>query len=242
MSLLTICQRVMSVTGWPRISSISSNLEPTAQQIFGCANDELEELSEKFKWPQLQEEYTFSAVQGQSLYPLPNDFRVMEPDAIFSTDEYYRVRGSTSLEYWQLYKYGKLGNLGRKRFRMHYDLAGIPQIEITPTPDEAENFTCVYYSNMYARNDNNDPVPLFAADTDTSKIPERLVQLGVKWRFRRAKGLDYSAERLEYERAVSQQYAQYAAEGFAVVGGKRLFPDDYAGLTYGYVPESGFGA
>lgn len=239
MSLLDICKRVLGVTGWQTYGTIASNTDASAVQIFGLANEELEHLSEANKWPQLQVEYAFATVPGQSLYDWPDDFRIAEPDALFSADQYYRLRGSTQLQYWQLYKYGQLGSLSTKRHRIVYDLAGKPQIELTPTPTEVENLVAVYYTNKYARDSGGTPIARYATDEDVSRVPERLVRLGLMWRYRRAKGLDFSAELAVYNSTVAQIFAQYIATGEIPVGGRRL--DQETGLTSGFVPTEGFG-
>lgn len=236
MTLLSICRDVLAETGWPILGGIASNSDATAQQIYAIARAELSALCEDYNWPHLEVEYNFPTVAGQSLYMLPADCRILAPDAIFNADEYYRLRGSTGMQFWQLLKYGKLGNLSRIRFRIKYPF-GAPAIELTPTPDTVQNLVAVYYSKNYALNDTNAEIENYTTDTDVSKIPERYVKLGVKWRFRRSKGLDFSTELSEYNTTIAAQYAKYRANGSINVGGRR--PIDP--LTPGYVPENGFG-
>lgn len=239
MSLLSICQNVLSETGWPKFSSIAANGDATAQQIFTIANTELQSISEELNWPQLEVEYDFSTVPGQFVYLWPSDFRVLAPQAIFDSSEYYGLKGSTGLQFWQLLKYGKLGSLSRKRFRVTYPL-GAPGIEITPTPETVEQMTAVYYTRDLVSSSGGSGARMYVNDTDVAKVPERYIELGVKWRFRRAKGLDYSAELAEYNATVKSQFTKYISPAEIPVGGRR-WPDEYTGLTYGYVPENGFG-
>lgn len=239
MSLGDICKSVLATNGWQVLNSIASNTEGTAAQIFALAKIELEQLSQKFKWPHLMVEYTLATVPNQTVYMWPEDFRIPEPDAIFSTDEYYRLRGSTQYQYWQLFKYGKLGNLNRKRFRQLYNDTG-PSVELSPAPVGVEYLTALYYSNMYARDSDNLPIPNYIQDTDVSRIPEDLIQLGLNWRFRNAKGLDFGVALSEYNTVVAQRFAQYTATGESPVGGRRSW--DMDGLTCGYVPDWNFPA
>lgn len=239
MSLLTICQSVLAETGWPVLSSIASNSDGTAKQIFAIANAELRALSEQFSWPHLEVEYQFNTVPAQTVYLWPADFRVLAPQSLFNRNEYYELKGSTGLQFWELLKYGKLASLGRVRFRVVYPL-GAPGIEITPAPTGIAGLVAVYYSDEYARDNTGASRPLYTVDTDVSKIPERYIEMGIKWRFRRAKGLDYSAELAEYNSTIQTQFAKYVAQGEIAVGGKRL--GDLAGVAPGYVREQGFGA
>lgn len=234
MSLLTICQNVCAVVGWPRPNAIAANTDATAQQIFALANLELQRLSERFCWPHLEVEYPFATAAGQSTYYFPADFRVLAENAIFDASEYYAVKGSQGLPYWQLLKYGKLGSLARTRFRVVYP----DGVEITPAPVNVRNFIAVYYSKNYAANSAGGATPRYVADSDVSRIPEQYIELGLMWRFRRAKGLDFSAELAEYNETIPAQYASIISLGEIPVGGRR----ELSGLTDGYVRENGFGA
>ena len=238
MSLLTICQSVMKETGWPVPSAIASSTDGTAQQIMAIANTELRALSEKFNWPQLRTEYEFNTVVDQTEYSWPADFRFLAWDGVFDTTEYYRVRGSTPLREWNRWVHGLLGQLNFKRFLSAYDSNGDPVIQFSPAPAAVGTLVAFYFTNEYARNDTGDSIAKYASDADVSKIPERLVELGVKWRFRRAKGLDYSAELAEYNSDVASQYARYLGSGDIPIGGRQ----DLDFLTDGYVPDSGFGS
>lgn len=238
MSLASICQSVLAETGWPLLTNIANNSDATARQIMSIANTELRALSELFDWPQLAVEYNFNTIPGAATYLMPTDFRVLAPQSVFNKDQYYELRGSTGLQYWEMLKYGKLSSLSRTRFKLGYTL-GVPSIEITPIPTGITGLVAVYYTNAYAKTNAGDRVAAYTSDTDTAFVPERYVELGVKWRFRRAKGLDFSAELAEYNNTVQTQFAKYMSAAEIPVGGRRL-SEDY-GLTPGYVRDSGFG-
>lgn len=48
------------------------------------------------------------------------------------------------------------------------------------------------------------PVALWTLDADTALVPERLVLLGLVWRWKAAKGLDYAEHLSTFERALEQ--------------------------------------
>lgn len=239
MSLLTMCQNVLAETGWPVPSTISNSGDGTAKQIFAIANTELRAISEALSWPHLEIEYPFSTVAGQSIYLWPVGFRVLAQQSLFDKNEYYGLRGSTGLQFWELLKYGRLASICSSSFRVVYPL-GVAGIELTPAPTGVSEMVAVYYTNMYATNAQGQSVPQYAADTDVSKVPERYVELGVKWRFRRAKGLDFSAELAEYNATVQTQFAKYLSQGEIAVGGRRI--NEFSGITNGYVRDREFGA
>ena len=237
MTLLSICQRVFGETGWPVLTTIATNSDPTAVQIKSLAISELEALSEKYDWPHLETEYTFATVNGQSVYPWPSNYRKLSVGSIFDRDEYYQIKGSIPVDQWNLRKYGLLSSISRRRFRVRY-VGGTPGIEITPTPDAVKNVVAVYYSKEFALSETNASKEVYTADTDVSKIPERLVRLGLKWRFREAKGLDFGAALAEYNATISMIFGAAQASGDIPIGGNLTGYDE---LPAGYVPENGFG-
>ena len=171
MSLLSICKSVLAETGWPVLNAIAGSSDATAQQIFAIANTELQALSELFSWPHLEVEYDFNSVANQAVYLWPADFRVLAPQSVFNKNEYFELKGSTGMQFWELLKYGKLGQLNRARFRVVYPL-GAPGIELTPAPVGVDALVAVYYTGQYARSSGGASIPLYAVDTDISKIPE----------------------------------------------------------------------
>lgn len=243
MTLVLMCQRVLAEVGWPVPSAIVSNNDATAQQIFAIANTELRSVSHTYDWPQLEVEYEFDTVADQTEYALPTDFRKIATDSLFDTEEYYRLRGSTPIAQWNKYKHGLLGSLSHQRYRMKYvqNVADMnPYMELTPAPTDIRSLVALYFTNELVLTNDGTGAHGYVSDDDASKVPEHVIELGVKWRFRRAKGLDFSAELAEYNTHVKQMFAGLKALGDIPVGGNPHYYEE--GLTSGYVPDNGFGA
>ena len=71
-------------------------------------------------------------------------------------------------------------------------------------------------------------------DTDVALIDEDLITMGLKWRFLRQKGLPYSEEFGDYERAAQRAMARDGGSRPVYLDGPRL-------VRYPGVPETGFG-
>lgn len=236
MSLFSIARNVLAETGWPVTSTIATNSDATAQQVFALANTALERLSEDYSWPHLEVEYTINLVAGQDTYFWPVDFRVMAPAPLYDASQYYALKGSLPINEWNVRKHGALANLLPRSYRLIYVL-GAPALKLDSVPNGPETLIGVYQSCQYARDRNGISIPSYMNDADVSKIPEKYVELGLKWRFRRAKGLDYGVELTEYNSTVAAQFAKHVGSGEIPVGGARL--DGV--LTSGYVRDRGFG-
>jgi hypothetical protein len=233
-----MCKSVLRITGWKEVNAIVGTTDQTARQIFECANEELEELSQK-PWPQLIKEHTFATVDGTDEYALPADFRVAVSHSAYQQSQYYSLRGSVSSGEWHQRKDGLLGNLDRWAFRIFYGADGVPVLKLAPTPSQADDLVIEYMSSNFARTSADAEIPIYASDSDVPKVPERLVRLGLLYRFRRVKGLDFSAELAAYNAAVNQSFSQYRAHPDIPIGGRPGFYDPE--LTHGYVPDTGFG-
>ncbi len=82
--------------------------------------------------------------------------------------------------------------------------------------------------NLYADADGN-PKPEWTADTDVCRIPERLVELGVIWRWLQFKGLDYGEAMTNAEKAFAQlSGSDGGGRGVLKAGRARLKAEEYA--------------
>lgn len=248
MSLISICQDVAGEVGWPVPQAVASNqTDATAIQMFALARKELEALADK-NWPHLDVDYSFSTIIGQDTYVLPEDARVLMQNSAYDKSQYFGIRGSVGSQEWLVRKYGMLANLWCTTFRVLYNptLA----IQLDTTPQEVRDLTISYRSSNLAiagasisgplSANEGDSIPNYMGDSDVPRIPERLVKLGLTWRFRRAKGLDFSAELAEYNATVEGEFAQYKAQADIPVGRSQYFNTEWP-LTQGYVPQTGFG-
>lgn len=94
-----------------------------------------------------------------------------------------------------------------------------------PAPSTGNNATYPYISLNYARGSDNNAKPAFTADMDEFIIRggERLLTLGLIWRWRQNKKLDYTGDEEEFVRVIEQLAArdkgsnvfrQYSASNF----------------------------
>ncbi len=82
------------------------------------------------------------------------------------------------------------------------------QFLIVPTPAAGQTIAYEYVSKNWVLSATSVPKASFTADDDTSYLDEELIGLGARWRFLRAKGLDYAEEMATYELQVEQSVAR----------------------------------
>lgn len=236
-SLLALVTEVTDLVGLPRVSAVTSSTDQAARQFLSLANETVRELS-RLPWPQLEPTHSFSTADGVSEYALPADFKSIIVDTLYSTEEYYRVRGSYTSAQWQRIQYGAQVIDGRYRFR----IVGSPlKLVISPTPTGVVDLTMQYKSKYPVRDDaDSQSRESFEQDTDHAIFEDELMSLGLKWRIRHAKGLEYAEDFNAYQLAKQTLLAQALASGEIPVAQRSIV--DGFDPPIGYIPETGYGS
>jgi len=88
----------------------------------------------------------------------------------------------------------------------------------------------MYITKNIAKTSTGTPIPQYFNDTDVSLVDESLVDMGLTWRWRQKKGMDFSAELAEYQGTLNLRYAQQLGLGELPIG---AIPSAGAPLTDG---------
>lgn len=239
MSLLSVITDVVDAVGLPRLAAVASDTGQPARQMLALANEVLDDLARK-NWPILEKAFTFNTVAAQADYALgvgiPTDYKRMIQDSMYDTSSFYKVRGSVTASEWQRWRYSALAALGRFTFKVY----GQPlKITLSPTPQTVEAITYEYTSTTRVLSDTGVAKVRFDADTDTTVFPEEILKLGLKWKIRHAKGLEYAQAFNDYQLALQTVFAQESNFGDMPVAIARNRSS--IDLPDGYVRESGYG-
>jgi len=234
MTLLSIAQRVADEVGLPRPAALAGSTDQLARQMFALANATLEQLG-KMNWPELDSTYSFPTVVEQVAYAVPADYDRFVTDTAFIATQYYQARGSLSANEWARRRNGMSSLTGWARYRVF----GYPaKIQFVPAPQVVQTVVIEYVSKNLSVGDDGTAKLLFVTDTDTSIVSEELVRMGLKWRIKHAKGLDYSEDFNAYERRTAEVFAQRLNLGSMPVA-HRYGGDE--GLASPYIPDTGYG-
>jgi len=233
--LLQICHDTVDAVGIQRPVAIVTGMDQLSRQLLSLAKESLEDLS-LMDWPVLVMVGGITTVPGQETYDLPVDFEHEIDDTMYAAARFQALRGSLTPGDWARQKQN-MPDIGQYRFRVF----GNPlKLHVLPVPQLAENLVYEYKTkNRVRKSDGITLAFTYTEDQDVSLVHEELVKKGLKWRLRRAKGLDYTEEFDEYEISRNSRLAQSFAFGSMPVAVRS--PWDGAPLTDGYVPEVGFG-
>lgn len=196
MSLLTICQAVVKTTGIGDVpATIIGNTDKDAVQLLALTEEAMEQLS-KMNWERLLREHTITTADGTEDYALPSDWARYVSETAWDASNYWQMRGSIDPSEWQRLKRGGIQTSVRKKFRLRG-----ARVMVIPTPSAVETLIIEYARNTPWTDSTGATYKTVAtADTDVSLVPEHIVRLELKWRYKHAKGLNYEEDKREAER------------------------------------------
>lgn len=210
MALLDIAQRAASRLGLRQPQAVVGSQDLTAQILLELANEEGEELSKYHDWQALTVQKTFTTlaqvVQTNALPPDDYNRLTYNPE-IWNRSLNLRYRGPTKASRWQQLQAGVgSGQAGWWRI-----VGG--QLNIYPAPTAGQTLAFEYVTQNWCESSNGTAQALFAADTDVSLLPEDVMILGVRWRFKSNRGFAYAEDMATYERAKEKAAARDRGTG-----------------------------
>lgn len=247
MSLLTVVQNAADEIGITRPSTVIGNSNQTVRQMLALLNREGKNLAKMRNamgggWTVLERTHTFSTSDGEDEYALPSDYGELLGDTVWDRSNYWQVRGPLSPADWQALRSGLVNNAAlRKKFRIRRvaDFSDeTRKFSIEPEPSATETVAFEYLSNAWVADSAGTTfyTDFSNADDDQGLLPEDLLEMGLIWRFKKAKSFDYTADLAEYEIERDKRFAQDAGPSSVSIGQRRFR------LPQAIVPETGFGS
>lgn len=186
------------------------------------------------QWSHLQKEGTITTSDSDADYDLPNDFDRLIANTYWNrTDDVPGV--PVDGQVWQYFKAQSLTAAVTALFRIQDN-----EVQIIPTPSATESIAFEYISSYWVKESGQSAGNTTRADasTDTILFDPTLVMHALKLAFKRAKGLDSTAEQADY---LSRLSAVAGGDGASPVlslvpsGGVRLLDE----LN---LPDTGWGS
>jgi hypothetical protein len=204
-----------------RIGILSPNAAVTATdqqiiQLVALAEEEGQELATRYPWEALQVEATFTTVAAQvqtTLAAITSGFDYIINDTIWNRTLRRPVYGPKSQQDWQQAKAMQI-NGPFNSFRIIADA-----INFYPNPVAGQTCAFEYQSRAWVNLSAGGTADTWANDADTPKLDGQLMVLGVIWRWKAAKGLDYAEDYAKYERRVTDAMARDSGKAKLDMGG-----------------------
>lgn len=173
-------------------------------------------------------------VLGQDAYTLPSDFSYFQQMTWWDRTYRWQMFGPLTAQEWQVLKSG-LSPVGPRRF---FRIIG-NQFFIHPAPSvTGQTMVFEYFSNAWCQSVSGTAQNTWLADTDYYSLDDDACIMGLKWRFKQAKGLDYAQELKDYVETCDRLIARNG-------GNKDLRTNaqsrDVYLLNNNNIPDTGFG-
>lgn len=198
MTLLSLVQSASRQLSLPVPSTVSGATDESTLLLFRLAQEEGESLMRRYPWTKLTREHTFTTVAADvQVSSLPADLDRIIPETIFNRTTRRRVVGPISAEEWQNTK-SSLVTYVNPAFRIREGA-----ILITPQPPVGEVVAYEYISKNWCESAGGTAQDAWALDTDVARLDERIMILGLVWRFKQQKGMAYGDDYNFYERRIT---------------------------------------
>ena len=172
---------------------------------------------------------------GKDNYTLPNDIDHFLTQTFWDRSFRWQLMGPLEPQEWQVLRSGISPTGPRRRFRI---MGNAFYVDPVPTLS-GQVIAYEYISNAWAQSAAGAAQTSFLADTDYYLLDDDVFTLGIQWRYKQKKGLDFSAEFAQWESLADQVMAQDGAARSLPMNasstGLRL-------LNSSNVPDTGFGA
>jgi len=200
-SLLTIVQRHCQRTGLPVPTTVYGTSDPQVQQIMGLLEEEGGDLAARGAWEGITREATHTTTaaedQGAITTIAASGFKYIKNQTIWDRTDNLPVLGPLDSGDWQALK-GMASTSPRYQFRIRGG-----KLLVNPTPPAGNTWAFEYVSKFWISDSTGTTFrQYFGADGDLVLLPAEILLMGLRWRWKKEKGLDYAEDFRTYEMQV----------------------------------------
>ncbi|OWT62020.1 hypothetical protein [Candidimonas nitroreducens] len=216
-----VCQRV----GLPAPNAAAQSTDPLVLQMVALSTKEGEWLSNQYDWQALTLEAHFltvaDQVQGQLSTICPNLKNIIN-DTMWNRDLRRPVFGPLAAQ-----RYQQLQAMVMQGPWNQFIIQG-DNILFFPVPVAGQNIWFQYTTSNWCQSSGGIGQGRFKADTDILLLREDVFKLGCEWRWKKAKGLDYAQDFVDYETILETAKARDGSKDVINMGDVKY--DIYPGI------------
>jgi len=203
-------------------------------EIADLVNEVAVDVAKYQDWQALVRIGTVTGTGTQTDFALPDDYDRM------------MVRSDVAdLSNW-FWGFGSYNDLNAFLYDEARGFSGLPggwiiyanRLRFSPAPNAAQVATFPYISKNWAIDTSTAPKPAFTADTDSFALPERLLTLGLVWRWNEQKKLDATGDQEAFIKALDEYAAKDTGSRIHRRRARRGFPGTYPAWPYALGPST----
>lgn len=216
MTVLSACQSAALRLLGSKPSSIFSSSDTFEMELADLATETAVAIAKEHEWQKLKTLATLTGDGTTTAFDLPTDYDRMVKDgnvhsSLYQTAFFARV---DSIDDWVM-----IGDQLATATPGNWIILG-GQMQILPAMAAGETARFYYISKYISTGQS-----AFTSDSDVFLLPERLLTLGLIWRWRAQKRMEYSEDLRNYEIALSQEISRDRGARILSVGTKRFSGD-----------------
>lgn len=226
MTCLSIIQDVAQRINLPLPTTAAQSSDPAIQQLVALSTKEGEWQTSEYDWQVMLGEGTFNTVateiQVANITATFPGFKAVVNDTMWNRTLRRPVFGPMTPQRWeQLEAMVMQGPWNQFQIRGN-------AIRFIPVPAAGQPIFFQYKSTNFCQSSGGTAQSRFAADTDILLLDEATFKLGVEWRWKKAKGLDYAQDFVDYEQMLVISKARDGSKDVINMGDVKF--DIYPGI------------
>lgn len=214
MSVLSACNSAALRLRGKKVVSVVSTTDQFSLELGDLANETASAIRAEHDWQALTKLATLAGDGSATAFSLPVDFDRM------------LKKGEVRSPKWQTIRFVQARDLDQWMAFKAMAIAGTPgqwiivggKMEVLPAMSAQDSAQFYYISKNFTKQGK----PEFVADADEFLLDERLITLGVIWRWRAQKRLEYAEDLQNFEIAQAQAIARDRSQRPLVIGSHRL--------------------
>lgn len=231
MTVLSVAADVCLVIGLDQPDVLMASTDREYQELARVAKDTAHMIATAFDWQKLQVIKTYTGDGVAEGFDLPADYdRMVEGAQMWSSRWIWAFNHIANPDEWL-----EMLTVPYTFINGNWIIYG-GQFHFLPVMAATETIKFWYISNNLATASNGTAKATFTADDDTFRLPEKLLELGMIYKWRQNKGLPYEDTQADYQKEFTKEMlkdggARGIVRGTARVGrGVRLaFPQTVGG-------------
>lgn len=202
---LEIIKRVAGRIGLGKPNTASGSTDIQVVQLLDLLNEEGQELSARFDWQALIAEKTFTALAaedqgllvGGTILSAANGYDHIINGSIFNRTTRVEMPGTLTAPTWQAYKASGIVSNPYGQYRIRGG-----RLLLMPAPGAGNTVAFEYKTQNWVQHVDGTFDDEMTADGDIPLLDSQLLQSGLLWRWKSAKGLEYAEDHQKYEAMV----------------------------------------
>lgn len=227
MTLLTIIQDACDEIGLARPTIAFSNTDPTIRQLVALSNRSGKQLAQRFPFQELTTPTTHTTLAAElqgTVESIMPGFNWYLSRTMWNRDTRVQVLGPLFPDEWQFLKASNVTG-PFPEFRIQGD-----SLYFIPAPVAGQTIGLEYVSKNWCESSGGTGQSKWAADTDIGVLDEEMLTIDLIWRFKHAKGFDYSEDMRQAEININNAMARSGARRKLNMGNITDFGNIAAGL------------